>query len=103
MLKPPANASGALDAWRASEPLGLPRVPQAEIRPRGASNFGRGACLTSQLYLLLLMRADYAFGPANAASFIAPFVNAGVNGGLAAAGRLSVAAAVGAWVAGQEF
>src|SRR5204862_3844316 len=59
--------------------------------------------LILQVYLLLLVRADYAFGLANVAYLLGPLVNVSVNGLLAALGALSVATAVSTWIGGQAL
>lgn len=59
--------------------------------------------LVLQVYMLLLVRADYAFGLANVATLITPVLNIVANGALAGAGRLTVGTAYGAWVAGQAL
>jgi O-antigen/teichoic acid export membrane protein len=45
-----------------------------------------------------LLRAHYIFGLANAASWVQPLMNLGVNGALALAGALTVGSAVATWV-----
>jgi O-antigen/teichoic acid export membrane protein len=57
--------------------------------------------LILQVYLLLLVRADYAFGVANVAYLLGPLVNVTVNGVFAATGHLTVGTAAGTWIAGQ--
>jgi O-antigen/teichoic acid export membrane protein len=57
--------------------------------------------LILQVYLLLLVRADYAFGVANVATALAAVVNVSVNGAFVATGQLTVGTAVGTWVGGQ--
>ena len=59
--------------------------------------------LILQVYLLLLVRADYAFGLANLAYLLGPVVNVTVNGLLAALGVLSVGTAVSTWIGGQTL
>lgn len=53
------------------------------------------------IYLRFLLQADYGFGITNVAWLITPVANVTVNGVLAALGALSVATAVGTWLAGQ--
>ena len=52
-------------------------------------------------YLQLLIQADYGFAFTNVVLLVAPIVNVAVNGSLAAAGALTVGAALGSWVGGQ--
>jgi O-antigen/teichoic acid export membrane protein len=59
--------------------------------------------LIFQTYLLLLVRADYAFHIANAAYFVVPVANVTVNGLLWALGLLSVTTAVATWIGGQAL
>ncbi len=59
--------------------------------------------LIFQTYLLLLVRADYRFAFANAASMVVPIVNVGANSLLASLGVISVGTAFGAWVGGQAL
>lgn len=59
--------------------------------------------LILQVYLLLLVRADYAFGLANVASALGPAVNISVNATFAVTGLLTVGTAVGTWIAGQAL
>lgn len=59
--------------------------------------------LVLQIYLQLLLQAEYAFRLTNATWLLPPFVNFTVNGILAAAGALSVTAAVATWLAGQAL
>jgi O-antigen/teichoic acid export membrane protein len=59
--------------------------------------------LILQIYMLLLVRADYAFGLANAAYLLGPLVNIIGNGACAAAGLLTVGTAVATWVFGQAL
>ncbi len=54
-------------------------------------------------FLRYIIQADYAFKAMNVAWLLAPLTNVIVNGALAAAGVLSVGAAVGTWVAGQAL
>lgn len=56
--------------------------------------------LMLERYLATLLQADYGFGLTNLAWLMAPVVNFGVNGTLAATGVLSVTSAVATWVAG---
>jgi O-antigen/teichoic acid export membrane protein len=50
-----------------------------------------------------LLRAHYAFGLANAAMFLPPLINLGVNGALAVTGVLTVETAVAMWVAAESI
>jgi O-antigen/teichoic acid export membrane protein len=59
--------------------------------------------LVLQIYLQLLLQAEYAFRLTNATWLLPPLVNVAVNGILAAAGALSVTAAVATWLAGQAL
>ena len=59
--------------------------------------------LILQTYLLLLLRADYAFHVANAATLIVPIGNLTVNALLFALGVISVATAFATWVGGQAL
>lgn len=59
--------------------------------------------LILQVYLLLLVRADYAFALANVAYLLGPLINVTVNGAFAAAGVLTVGTAFGTWVGGQAL
>jgi O-antigen/teichoic acid export membrane protein len=59
--------------------------------------------LILQVYLLLLVRADYAFGLANVAYLLGPLVNVTVNAAFALAGLLTVGTAVATWIAGQAL
>ena len=59
--------------------------------------------LILQVYMLLLVRADYAFRLANVAALLGPLVNVSVNGAFTVAGALSVGTAVGTWIAGQAL
>lgn len=59
--------------------------------------------LIFQTYLLLLVRADYAFHIANAAYFVVPIANVTVNGLLWALGLLTVTSAVATWIGGQAL
>lgn len=52
-------------------------------------------------YLQSLVQADYRFAAANVAGLLTPVLILAVNGGLAAAGRLTVTASVAAWAGGQ--
>lgn len=53
------------------------------------------------IYLRFLLQADYGFGITNVAWLITPLANVSINGALAVIGVLSVATAVGTWLAGQ--
>ena len=53
--------------------------------------------------LRFLIQGDYGFGITNAAFALPSVVNIGVNGVLAAAGALTVGAAVGSWLVGQTL
>jgi O-antigen/teichoic acid export membrane protein len=57
--------------------------------------------LVLQSALLFLIRADYGFALTNVAALIAPVLTVTVNGGLSAAGRITVETALGVWVAAQ--
>lgn len=59
--------------------------------------------LILNLYLRWLVRAVYAFAVTNVAWLVTPVVNVTVNGLLALAGELTVARAVGTWLAGQAL
>jgi len=52
-------------------------------------------------YLQLLIQADYGFAFTNVVLLVSPAVNVAVNGALAAAGALTVGAALGTWIGGQ--
>jgi O-antigen/teichoic acid export membrane protein len=55
------------------------------------------------IYMRFLVQADYGFGITNAAWFITPVANVGVNGLLAALGLLTVGTAVATWIVGQAL
>jgi len=55
------------------------------------------------IYLRFLVLAQYAFRMSNAAALVTPVANLAVNGLLAALGLLTVATAVGTWLAGQTI
>lgn len=59
--------------------------------------------LVLYVYMLLLVRADYAFGLANVASLLTPLLNVTINGAFAVTGLLSVGTAFGTWLAGQAL
>jgi O-antigen/teichoic acid export membrane protein len=59
--------------------------------------------LILQPCLRFLVQADYAFTVSNAGYLIGPVLNAGLNGLFVAIGALSVATAVGVWLAGQTI
>lgn len=59
--------------------------------------------LILQHYLAFVARAEYAFRTANTSILIGPTVNFAVNGGLFAAGVITVETAVLTWVAGQAL
>ena len=59
--------------------------------------------LILQLYLQLLLQADYGFKLTNLAWMLGPVTNVAVNGTFAALGRLTVATAVATWIAGQTL
>ena len=55
------------------------------------------------MYLQYLAQADYAFGLTNVTWLLPPLTTVTVNGGLYAAGHLSVVGAFAAWVGGQAL
>jgi O-antigen/teichoic acid export membrane protein len=59
--------------------------------------------LILQTYLLLLLRADYAFKVANVAYLVVPVGNLTLNGALLGLGLISVATAFATWVGGQAL
>lgn len=59
--------------------------------------------LVAKIYFDYLVRAEYGHGTANLAWLLEPVVNVAGNGALALAGELSVARAVGVWLAGQAL